>query len=109
MAQSVVLTGVSLRSRPARRNPVTLVGVTSGFACSRDRLRLTAPAAGVAAPGRGRFVSAARDLLSLRFGERHDLLRELPRVVVALPLLDAGEGAVGELLQQPPDPLGLGA
>src|SRR5580692_9741768 len=26
-------------------------------ACSRDRLRLTAPAAGVAAPGRGRLIS----------------------------------------------------
>src|ERR1700757_2535766 len=114
MAQSEGLTGNSSgdrsrRSSPARRNPVTLVGGTSGFACSRDRLRLTAPAAGVAAPGRGRLVSAVRVLLSLRFGEGQDLVRDLPGVVVALPLPDAGEGAVGELLQQAPDPLGLGA
>src|SRR5215472_15478489 len=104
MAPSVVLTGVSLRSSPARRNPVTLVGGTSGFACSRDRLRLTAPAAGVAAPGRGRFVSAVRVLLPLRFslqlGQGQHLVRDLPGVVEALPLPDAGEGAVGKLLQQ---------
>src|ERR1700756_4593990 len=109
MAQSAVLTGVSLRSSPARKNPATVVGGASGFACSRDRLRLTAPAAGVAAPGRGRFALAVGCLLPFRLGERADIFRDLPGVVEALPVLDAGESAVGELLQQAPDPLRLGA
>ena len=47
-------------------------------------------------------------LLSLRFDERENFLRDLPRVVVELPGLYPGEGAVGELLQQPPHPLRLG-
>src|ERR1700722_15036728 len=102
MAQSAELTVISYgygsrRSSPARRNPATLVGGTSGFACSRDRCEVDGPGRRCCRTRPGAFCLAVGRPLSLRFDEPENVLRDLPGVVVELPLFYAGEGAVGEL------------
>src|SRR5271169_7011993 len=114
MAQSVELTAFSYgygsrRSSPARRNPATLDGGTSGFACSRDRYEVDGPGRWCCRTRPGSFCLAVVGcLLPLQLDQRLNFVRDLPGGVEVPPCVDAGERAVGELFQQPPHPLRLG-
>src|SRR6185437_10453714 len=111
MARSVVLTVSPCDAVQSREEkPGYCRGWDLGFRVFAGSFEVDGPGRRCCRTWPGSFpLLAAGCLLPFDIGERLDVGRDLPGVVEALPVLEAGEGAVGELRQQVPDPLRLGA
>src|SRR5690242_8691298 len=111
MARSVVLTVSPCDAVQSREEkPGYCRGWDLGFRVFAGSFEVDGPGRRCCRTRPGSFSSlAACRLLPFGPGECRDLRREFPGVVELLPVRQAGEGAVGELRQQAPDPLRLGA
>src|SRR5579859_231449 len=109
MAQSVVLMVSPCDAiRTREEKPGYCRGWDLGFRVLAGSIEVDGPGRRCCRTRPGSFsLLAACRLLPFALGERADVFRQFAGVVEALPVRDTREGAVGELLQQAPDPFRL--